>query len=319
MKSVFIVTHRRGFEADPVIDALRHDDIPVFRFNCDAGDEASQISFVINNNRIDILFACDNREINSSDIGVGWCQQLPPYLSQASSVLENLQRKNLWAAQFASFDSLNVPWFNSPRNILYASNKPTQLVLAQSIGFNIPSTLISNVSKDIRFFAGNQSTIAKNLATPWIVSGAETQAAYTRIVESNWLQNDNELEFCPVIYQEFKTRKKDYRVVVVGEQIFAAYCEPTSEQHEDIRRNVSTGESFQICEFDAQATALLKTLMKKLSIEYCSADFMEDGDENLYFLEINTCGAWWWVDCLYDGAIRNAIVKYFKQSSILDK
>ena len=314
MKSIFVVTHRRGFEADPVIDMLRSGGIPLFRFNCDAGNEASLVSFAVRNKRIETSFVCDGREINSDEIGIGWCQQLPPYLSQAASVDENLQRRNLWAAQLASLDSLGVPWFNNPRNVLCAASKPLQLMHARSIGLNIPDTLISNIPQHIRSFVENQPTIAKNLATPWVVSPAETQAAYTRIVEPCWLQNDSELEFCPVIYQEYKARRKDYRVVVVGDEIFAACCEPGEGQREDIRRNTTTGESFQACEFDVQATDLLKTLMKILSIEYCSADFMEDNEGNLYFLEINTCGAWWWVDRLYDGAICNAIVGYLKRS-----
>lgn len=314
MKSVFVVTHRRGFEADPVIDILRRDGTPVFRFNCDAGDEASLVSFAVSKKCIETSFVCDEREINSAEIGVGWCQQLSPYLSQAASVNENLQRKNLWVAQLASFDSLGIPWLNNPRNVLRASSKPLQLVYARSVGLNVPNTLISNISQHIRSFVENQPTIAKNLATPWVVSPTETRAAYTRIVEPNWLQNNSELEFCPVIYQEYKARRKDYRIVVVGDKIFAACCEPSEGQREDIRRNTTTGESFLPCEFNAQTANLLKTLMRQLSIEYCSADFMEDNEGNLYFLEVNTCGAWWWVDRLYNGTICNAIVDYLKRS-----
>src|SRR3989344_5019626 len=193
MKSIFVVTHRRGFEADPVIDVLRRDGIPVFRFNCDAGNEASLVSFAVSNKHIEMSFVCDGREINSDEIGVGWCQQLPPYLSQAASVNENLQRRNLWTAQLASLDSLGIPWLNNPLNVLCASSKLLQLVHARSVGLNIPNTLISNTPQHIRSFVENQPTIAKNLATPWVVSPAETQAAYTRIVEPDWLQNSSEL------------------------------------------------------------------------------------------------------------------------------
>jgi glutathione synthase/RimK-type ligase-like ATP-grasp enzyme len=314
MKSIFVVTHRRGFEADPVIDVLRRDGIPVFRFNCDAGNDMSLVTFAVDKKDVGISFVCDSREIKLAEIGVGWCQQLPPYISQAASVDENLQRRNLWAAQLASFDLLKVPWLNSPRNVLFAASKPIQLVHARSVGLNIPSTLISNIPRHIRSFIESQSAIAKNLATPWVVSPAETQAAYTKIIEPCWLRNDSELEFCPVIYQEYKARRKDYRIVVVGDKTFAACCEPGEGQREDIRRNATTGESFQACEFNAQVANLLKTLMKRLSIEYCSADFMEDNKGNLYFLEANTCGAWWWVDRLYNGAICNAIADYLKKS-----
>jgi hypothetical protein len=45
-KIVFIVTHQRGFEADPVIDELRKRGIRVFRFNTDAGDNPSLATFI---------------------------------------------------------------------------------------------------------------------------------------------------------------------------------------------------------------------------------------------------------------------------------
>jgi hypothetical protein len=48
--------------------------------------------------------------------------------------------------------------------------------------------------------------------------------------------------------------------------------------------------------------------MQKLQIDYCAAaDFMEDKNGNLFFLEVNTCGAWWWLDKLYNGAICKSI------------
>jgi|GEM_PF-2554532 len=314
MKTVLIVTHQRGFEADTVIDALRQDGVPVFRFNCDAEENASEVSLAIDGDKTEISLFCDGREINCSHIGIGWCQQLPPYLNQKSSVGENLQRRSLWAAQFAIFDLLGVPWLNSPKNIIYAANKPLQLMYAKSAGLKIPITLISNTPKDIRAFSEKNLTVAKNLATPWVVLPGETMAAYTKIVPEDWLKKDADLQFCPVIYQEYRVRKKDYRVVVVGDDVFAACCEPNEQQLEDIRRCGSTGVSFKPCDFDDKTTSQLRILMKRLSIEYCSADFMEDSEGNLYFLEINTCGAWWWVDYLYDGSIRDSIVEYFKKN-----
>jgi len=47
--------------------------------------------------------------------------------------------------------------------------------------------------------------------------------------------------------------------------------------------------------------------MQALQLDYCAADFMEDKNGNLFFLEVNTCGAWWWLDQLYDSAICNSL------------
>lgn len=318
MKSVLVVTHRRGFETDYVIDKLRERSVPVFRFNSDPGVEASLASLHFNQGRLELRFMCDGREIESSEIGIGWCQQLPPYLGQACSIEESLQHRNLWAAQLPAFGCLDIPWLNKPQQVLHAANKALQLAQAQKVGLNIPTTLISNLPDDIRAFAKERQIVAKNLATPWVVSSEETKAAYTKIVEPEWLAENESLEFCPIIYQAFHPRSKDYRVVVVGDKIFAAYCKPSEGQMADVRRDgeadIATGESYRACEFDAPTTQKLLQLMKSLSINYCAADFMEDQQGNLYFLEVNTCGAWWWVDQLYGGRICDAITDYLANS-----
>src|SRR3989344_3701837 len=109
MKSVLVMTHRRGFETDPVIDALRDRSVPVFRFNGDSGKEASLISSAIDSGGMNVRFECDGREISGNDVGVGWCQQLQPYLGQAANKRQSLQNENLWAAQLATLESLNIP------------------------------------------------------------------------------------------------------------------------------------------------------------------------------------------------------------------
>lgn len=99
----------------------------------------------------------------------------------------------------------------------------------------------------------------------------------------------------------------DYRVVVVGDQTFAARCKPQLHQQIDIRRGSSKDHGYIPCSFDEKQIEALKKLMAKFDLSYCSADFMEDADGNLYFLDLNSCGAWWWIDELYAGEIRNTI------------
>lgn len=304
-KSVFVVTHQRGFEADPVIDELRKHNIQVFRFNTDAGSVPSFTSFTCE--REEVEFSCDGKNIASSDIAVGWCQQLPPYLGQAGSERDCLQRENLLALQLAAFDLLSVPWFNKPSHVIRASNKIHQMALAKTVGLTMPRTIVSNSPSAIRAFVRGQTTVAKNLATPWVVSPTETRAAYTRIVDPSWFSDNTALSFAPVIYQEYRERKRDIRVVIVGDSVFAASCVPGPHQREDVRKETGAGESYRAYDFDADALQKLRALMRALNLDYCAADFMEDMDGNLFFLEVNTCGAWWWLDRLYDGAICRAL------------
>lgn len=304
--AVLIVTHRSGFEADPVIDELKNRGIEVFRFNTDSGDHSSIASFTSETGLIEL--SCDGRCVTSKDISVGWCQQLPPYLGQAGGERECLQRENLLALQLSAFDLLPIPWLNKPSCVLYASNKVSQLVVARSVGFAVPKTLISNDPIAIREFARKQAVVAKNLATPWIVrSHNETRAAYTRIVDPAWLCDDAALSFAPVIYQEYHERRRDIRVVVIGDTTFSASCEPGPHQREDVRKESGAGESYRACKISEEMRGKLFAAMRDLNIEYCAADFMEDNHGNMFFLEVNTCGAWWWLDQLYDGAICRAL------------
>lgn len=305
VKCILVVTHRRGFEADPVMDALRKRGIGVFRFNCDAGEDASRASFV--SERDETEFLCDGRRIKGGDIAVGWCQQLPPYIGQAADERECLQRQNLLALQCAIFNHLPIPWLNKPCHVVRASNKVSQLIAAKTVGLPVLETLVSNDPRAIREFAQKRVVVAKNLDTPWIVSSGQTRAAYTRIIEPEWLTNDSALSFAPVIYQEYRERKRDFRVVVVADRFFAAACVPAPHQREDVREGCGTGDSFTACDFDADLLHKLRALMCAFSLDYCAADFIEDEHGNVFFLEVNTCGAWWWLDRLYDGVICGTI------------
>lgn len=314
MKTVLVVTHRKGFEADPVVDILRSKKVPVFRFNCDSGDSVSTVSYFLNLNKNNVYLKCDNFEISEKEIGLGWCQQLPPFLNQPSKETQCLQNGNIWLANFASLDLLRFAWLNKPNNVIRASNKIAQLMAAKKIGFNIPETLVSNNPKHIRNFAKNNVIVAKNLATPWLVdSERKTVAAYTKIVKSKWLDSDAGLSFSPVVYQDFYKRKKDYRIVVVGDKFFSVSCVPNEYQIEDIRRGNSTGDGFVACDFSKGFLEALKLLMNEFGIDYCAADFMEDEYGKLYFLEMNICGAWWWVDKIYGGSICESIANFIEK------
>lgn len=309
MKSVFIVTHQRGFECDPIIDTLHSRGIPVFRFNCETGNETSLVTVQIGGigDIVSMNFSCDDRIIADKDIGIGWFQQIPPFIGQPQDKDQTLQNENLNAAYLGAVTLLNIPWMNPPEGVLRASNKILQLAAAARVGLRVPETIVTNQPTEIRTLCAKGETIVKNLATPWLISGEEADAAYTALVESEWLTSDDELRYCPAIYQRFSRRAYDYRVVVVGNRAFAAKCKPQEHQQVDIRRGSSTGHGYVPCSLKETQITALKELMARFSLSYCSADFMEDGNGNLYFLDLNSCGAWWWVDDLYAGEIRNAI------------
>src|SRR3990172_7569287 len=74
---ILIVTHRRGFEADPVIDALRLRHVPLLRFNTDCGGEGDGIAVTLGAEPQSVLI-CDGRVLNLSEVSAAWFHQPPP-------------------------------------------------------------------------------------------------------------------------------------------------------------------------------------------------------------------------------------------------
>lgn len=306
MKTVFIASHQQGFESDPVIDALNVKGVSVFRYNQEDGTNVSLISASLGKN-YHLDFECDGRKISSQDIGVAWFQQPSPYCGQPMNENECLQRVSLDAMHFGAFSTLECPWFNHFGSVTSASNKLFQLVHARNVGLPLMPTLMSNQPNAIREFAQRNRVIAKNIATPWIAQGEQTTAAYAKLVHEEWLQNDAELSPIPIIYQAFCERVRDYRVVAISGKYYAVYCIPNQDQMEDVRRSDHTGDGYSVCEMDPLLMSKLGRMMQQLGVDYCSADFMQDARGNIYFLEANICGAWWWVDKYYNGEICQCI------------
>lgn len=308
-KYLLISTHQRGFECDPVIDQLRLLGVPIFRFNCENGYEVSGVSVSFSGAlSTEILFSCDGRTISSREIRAGWFQQSPPFAGQPQNKDQSLQNNNILASYRGALEMLDIPWFNKPSAVERASNKILQLHAARSVGLSTPETLISNIPADIRVFCQNGKVVAKNLASPWIIDGKEAVGAYTAIVKKEWMNDDKSLSFCPVIYQKYFLRRRDFRVVLVGEKVFTASCEPKEHQLVDIRRGSSSEHGYVACNFPEELISRLRNLMAHFGTQYCSADFMENEDGDIFFLDLNSCGAWWWLDPVFDGAISSALV-----------
>lgn len=308
--TILIITHQKGFEADPVIDRLKDLNLVFNRFNQDDGKNISKVGFLKSNKEEDIFWNSDDKSIYLTDITHVWFQQPPPFTGQPSNFEQTIQRNNMVTFLEATFSLLSVKWLNKISNVFSASNKVLQLHWATYVGLLIPETCISNDPLIIRSFCSKKQSIVKNLNSPWVIQDNNTVVSSTNLVQDDWIKDDEAVMFCPLIYQHFVERKHDYRVVILGDSVFVARCNSEMGDPIDVRVNNSTGSNFYQCEINDKYINKLRSLMKILGIDYCSSDFIEDYNGNIYFLEMNICGAWWWMDKLYDGKILDAFIEY---------
>ncbi len=308
--TILIITHQRGFESDVVIDKLKTLNLPFFRLNQDDGASISQFSFLNTSDGEKVSLRSDDRTIELSKIRHAWFQQPPPFRGQPNDIEQTLQRNNLATFLEGSLELLTVKWLNKPSNVSRASNKMLQLHFASEVGLQIPETCISNNPNIVRTFCSKGSTIVKNLNSPWVAQGDATVISYTELVQDEWIQDDQSVIFCPLIYQRFVERKHDYRVIVLRDAVFVSRYDSEKGDIVDVRRDNETGSSFYKHSIDSEQILKLKKLMLIFGVDYCSADFIEDRFGNILFLEMNLCGAWWWMDKIFEGKILNTFVQY---------
>lgn len=311
---ILVLTHRRGFEADHVIDVLRSRGVPFFRFNTDFNIKGTGIDIDLSNSNTSVTLCCDGCSISISQVSVAWFQQPPPEPNCNHALPFILQYKSFQSAYNWVCSQISGFWLNHPSKVYAAANKAYQLKVAMEAGLNIPKTIITNNSYNVRDFFKqyNGQVIVKNLATPWYIdSKGQTVAAYTKPLISGHLQNPEKIEFSPLIYQQFIHRIADVRAVVVGSQIFAAATNIANKSgHYDIRRIPLEKAVYTQISLPAEIYNYLLTVMDRLDLKYSSIDLAVGSDGKYYFLDLNSTGAFIWLEKLANLPISNAIADF---------
>lgn len=311
---ILILTHKRGFEADHVIDILKQRDVPFFRFNSDF-DADSKINNVVSIPKSLVKFESDHRSLLLSDVSVAWFQQPPPQpeFDSRNTLIQTLQNKNFQASYYWALKQIQGRWLNNPFKVLNAANKLFQLESALKVGLFIPDTLVTNSYSDVlNFYKKHQKqVIVKNLATPWYInSKGKTVAAYTKLLTSDHLREEK-ICVTPLIYQEYIERKYDVRVVVIGTDIFTA-ATPTTENigKYDIRRIPFDKIDYMKIDLPINIRDKIIALMSYLDLQYASIDFTINQFGQYFFLDLNCTGAFIWLESIVKYPISEKIVNF---------
>jgi glutathione synthase/RimK-type ligase-like ATP-grasp enzyme len=173
----------------------------------------------------------------------------------------------------------------------------------------LPS-IIGNHFEVLKSFPKLQNSVFKNFASPWFEDRNRVMAASTKQFDPNLLLSEECITPCPAIYQQYAQRLKDFRVVVVGLEVFVGSIDSSKGGEFDVRIDENQSHKYVRDRIPSHLIEKLQRLMRKLGLDYCAADFILTNSGEYFFLELNTCGSWWWINELYDNAIVEAIVAY---------
>lgn len=177
--------------------------------------------------------------------------------------------------------AMGVPLVSDPHR-QQAASKPLQLELARAAGMQVPDTLISNEADAVLEFVERHHgrVIHKTLAA------AIDQLLFTK----RWQASDREalgtLELAPAIFQQQVGGRREVRVTVVGERIFAAEFELGNAV--DGRLDIDV--EFVPHTLPESVRQQLLGLLDALQLRYATVDLRIDENGDYVFLELNPQG-----------------------------
>ncbi len=188
---------------------------------------------------------------------------------------------------------LDVFWINHPIRTEQAASIPYQLKVAQRVGLEIPSTLITNNPEEVTQFVsqyGIENTVYKAF------TATELNWRETRLFDPQELNLLDNLRFAPVIFQEYIPAQFDLRITIIGDDVFAAsiYSQETSYKV-DYRMDMHSAriEPYSL-PMDPQER--FKRLMNHLGLVYGAIEMMLTPEGRIIFLEINPAGQWMFIE-----------------------
>jgi len=207
--------------------------------------------------------------------------------------------RGLWHA-------LDAFWINDPGRDEVAHRKLLQLKVAQQVGLEIPSTLVTNDVTAARSYVdarGYRNVICKAF------SATEQQWRETRLVREQELAALDNVRYAPVIFQEYVPADVDLRVTIVGDQIFAAAIHSQESQYPVDFRMDMTNTRIEADELPPDVCRRLLELMARLGIVYGAVDLRRTPDGRHVFLEVNPAGQWLFVEVATQQPIAAAVAR----------
>lgn len=185
-----------------------------------------------------------------------------------------------------------------PNRTAPAENKVTQLRVASEVGLDIPKTIFTNSLDDPRSFFGSKSLVYKGISQYDPITNFYGKEADNPTTCIDLESLPGGLLVSPSMFQEEIEKRAEYRVTVVGQEIFVARMAPRKQPTEiDWRDALVKGEiSLKGGDLPMAYKAKLLKLVTSMGLNFASLDVIEDGSGRLYFVDLNPNGNWYWVE-----------------------
>ena len=307
---ILLLTNTRDVTTDLVINEIKFRNLDFLRINSDYLAEALP-TFRFQSHQPSLTLAYKGITVDASSITSAYLRR--PLLDELAKGHEAdvYYKFGEWRALLQSiYSELRGRWLNEPHCIEMAENKVRQLQIANSLGFLIPRTVVSNNPTEVAKFVARHPSIAKPLRSGSLGASTRPEIVFTtRLYSIDDIDFDS-INVAPFIVQEEIPKSADIRVTVVGESIFATKID--SQEHEestvDWRRGDVREMKYSIYHLPEYLKNSCVSLVKALGLRFGAIDLVLDRSQRHWFLEINPNGQWGWIQMKTGQPIAGAIV-----------
>jgi len=242
------------------------------------------------------MFGCADSGLDLDDCGaIWWRRPQPPEISPSLTRGSHRQfaLNESTEALAGLWHAVDAFWINDPACDYVGQRKAYQLRVAQDIGLTIPVTLITNCSGAATEFVekhGHDRVIYKAF------SALEHEWRETRLLRADEVSLLDNVQYAPVIFQEYIEAGVDLRVTIVGDDLFAAAVHSQDTSYKvDFRIDIANAR-IEATQLPHNVEVQLHELMHRLGLVYGAIDMRRTPDGRYVFLEINPAGQWLFVE-----------------------
>jgi glutathione synthase/RimK-type ligase-like ATP-grasp enzyme len=221
--------------------------------------------------------------------------------------------------------ALSRPFLNNISANRLASSKALQHHMARQCGILVPDTFIGSDPGRARTFvqrlwSDGRRCCTKNLESVHVLIEGEAKARLTQLFEPEQAEELTGLPMCPMIFQEYVEKICEYRVTVVGSEVYACRIDSQCAGGETAIdwRNYNIPRTPHLAvELPACLSLKLTALVRELGLVYGAVDLVENRDHEILFLEVNSMGQWLWIEDLTGLPISQAIARHLAEAEHL--
>lgn len=252
----------------------------------------------------ELTIGYDGQSIAPADLGAAWFRKVgnfdvinAPDGERAKRMHLNDEVRKLHGTIWSLYPE-NL-WLNAPDRNHQAQKKLGQLLVARELGFSIPETIVSSDWQYIeRQLLTDDRTMVVKMIHGVVSDNDALKVLYTTPLDKVKLDEirGNTVPF-PGIYQPFLDKAREWRVTVVGDNVFSAAIYTTKDAKDDWRKHqASCAVQFKHEFLPAPIEEGCVQYIGRMGLKFGAFDFIETSDGEVVFLECNPNGQFSWLE-----------------------